>query len=1286
MVKQSTTIKRSAFFRVKLIAGILFLLLLAAGATVYYLATYRLKNSIRYAVDKASEGRYAFDANTVKLSLWDKTFSLTQATLQCRDTTHVNAHYDVSVKEIYFSISSIRDLLFNKKIMIDSLLVLEPDIKVYMHSGKLQEKKKSAFHTSEIIKYLQTALKKFNAHSLTVQDAAFTYSMYGNNQPFHADHINIHFENFCEIQESDDHILASDNVTFSLGRQDWILPGGGREIHFKGLSFNGRGQHFELDSFSFYRKATAEACEMQVKANKFFFNSRHLPAIYMRNELLIDSLVCVDPEIILSAPGKKQFKKRDSLAIKNDLFKRINIKYIDIQNGTVVLKDKNGRNENAATHRSNLNVYNLTLNPGQEKPFSADSINADLSKLRFLSPDSLFQLEIDKFSFRQNTVIFRNVDFSPTAYKGADKGIHFSAPLLLVKNINIEDLMRKRITATEAELVRPVISFVNSRRKRKAPAKAPVAGTNKMDLVYKSLNGLSELVNVERFKMIDGEARFSMNGGQPLDVSVSKLNALILLNQLFVSDSLIDVKHAMPDVRFASADIKTPKMKIELDSYRFDGTLRHNWGNGLSIITSDGMRLKGKGIYWEVFDWDIFEETGDIQIDLLSIDQLDMQSAGSKKEAGSAVPAKELPVIRIGELKAGKVDFTGKGASDIHLSAKNFYADSIRSVRHFFTWNTAFANIYDVTFKNNGTNANIKEIAFNNQKETVLNDILYESDNAKGHTSIRVPSIQLETRLHSTEAGHIILPSIKVNQPAIEIVSHKYVTNSKNKNTVKTAPVFTIDNIDIHQGTLSYTSYSKKDTLQATASASFSAKGITWQSSGYPLLQFDGIQAGLTDIRFTRKQLSIELPSASFTLRNGKAGSQKGEPIYISTAIDIAWQQAAINYAKDSTELRVKNLSGSFREPLLSISKTKKILWRSLVHKTTVGEASVLYQNKNIKAAAENYSWNPGTNRMMISRFSVIPVKSRDLAFSTAPWQGDYMIIKGDRLILSGISVVHKPGDTLIWVQNIIAGNIDLNTSRDKHMPFHHGIEKPMPTKLIAGIRMPVRVDTVSIQHSNITYNERSVATGKWSTVPLKDINGYLLNITNRPALNDSLQVFATTRLLDNHIRHFSYVESYKDSLSYFRAQSNLAPTQLPGFSSVSMPMAAVSITKGLADTMYAYWEGNKYAAFGSMNFFYRDLKIKVHNKNDKKKSGLKESFETFLVNLILPDTKKRPSAIFVERDSEKFIFNYWVKAHTRGLLSTVGVKGNNKYRKSYLQKQDQYSLPRKTMEELKRP
>jgi hypothetical protein len=228
-------------------------------------------------------------------------------------------------------------------------------------------------------------------------------------------------------------------------------------------------------------------------------------------------------------------------------------------------------------------------------------------------------------------------------------------------------------------------------------------------------------------------------------------------------------------------------------------------------------------------------------------------------------------------------------------------------------------------------------------------------------------------------------------------------------------------------------------------------------------------------------------------------------------------------------------------------------------------------------------------------------------------------------------------------------------------------------------------VDSLLLDRSSVVYNELSARTQKWSRIPFNDLHAAIVNVSNRENQRDTLKIIARAQLFNGTIRPFSYEESYGDSLSAFVVRSHLSPIDLTAFSQISIPMGNVSVISGHADTLYSYWAGNKYAATGTLDFFYSGLKIRVLDKEDIKKRTWLPVLKTWAANLILPDQRKRASAIFVERDREKFVFNYWVKALSSGALTTVGIKKNKDYRKKYLDTYKQYSLPAKGMDSWKK-
>ncbi|MGF6850302.1 hypothetical protein QFZ51_005537 [Chitinophaga sp. W3I9] len=316
---------------------VLLILRIAIGVLLYYLVEHKFVNIIQYIVSKESGNAYRFDADDIDFSLFKRNIVISGARLTGKDTVNVAAHFDVSIPRVYLSIQSWRALILHKKLLVDSLSVISPALIIHEHvaRGSRQE----GFQLSSLVQHLEQTLQYVNARIVHLQNGSLVYSKVNGPPPLRVDHFNFSILNFSKVTNSDNHILGSDDVDFSFDRQHWILPDGRNTISFRRLHFSGKKQIFELDSATIFSAATATKGEMSLQADKFYFNARHLPAIYMREELLIDTLVCIRP--VLKLPGKKVSTKDKKIALDslpNTLFKRMNFRYIEVKDGELLLR------------------------------------------------------------------------------------------------------------------------------------------------------------------------------------------------------------------------------------------------------------------------------------------------------------------------------------------------------------------------------------------------------------------------------------------------------------------------------------------------------------------------------------------------------------------------------------------------------------------------------------------------------------------------------------------------------------------------------------------------------------------------------------------------------------------------------------------------------------------------------------------------------------------------------------------------------------------------------------
>lgn len=1265
-------------------------ILLALFATVYYTAVYRFKDSLQFLVKKESGGKFLLHAGKADFSIFNKTITLKNISLRNADTLSEPQHIELSVPEIYFSFSSWKSLIFHKKLLIDSLAINAPRIFVHVHQDSPSEVKvKNDFRLDDFLDMLNKTSQYLNAHSLSINNLSFEYAKLNGPPPLKGNDINIMVKNFTKVDDNDKHVLASDSVGVSMGRQHWLLPDGIHEISFRKFDFSTGNQKAELDSFFLHQKATAARPGLVIRGDQFYFNSEHLPAIYQKSELNIDTLFCLNPSLVITGGGTRaEVKPTGNSKIPVSLtqmdiplFKKIAIQFINVIGGEFHYK-KNERDSinQSGAKKSNAEIYNLVIDEKNNQRLTTDSIKLHLKDIQFYSRDSLTKLKIAEFRMRGKDALFSNVTYMPSEYNHFHRGVTFKAPELVLKEIDLSELLKKRLKAQSARLVQPFVTVLYRDQYAGAhhQSSSKKSKAEKMTLFYRFLHHVNDLLDVALFEIADGKAGYTTRGEKPLQVILDKLNSSILLDKLFQSDSLVDIKHSIANLQWGSLQLIGKHMKINVSDYRLDGIDRKNWARGLAVSLDNGIKVNGKDIYWEVFDWDVFEKTKDIQINLLQIGSLAINTQDDKQtsfaESKATTPAKDLPVIRIGKVAVKNIDFNSHSpANKISFTGNNFEASNVGTMHHFFIWSNAKANLENILSVGSGHTVAIKNISLNTATETMVDQVRFENHNANGTTNLFLPSVKLKAHIQSTDLSSASISSIASEDGTVEIFTTKGQQKAKSKPLH--LPVLSLDNLNLKNLAVNFKSVDKNDTLRVKTKISLDAKSVktvggSEQAATYKTI---GLQTGA--IHLSGKHLLLDIPSVSVQLTDGKLNDIKNE-WSLASNVNLHTEGASIYFQKDSNSLKADNVSISFNDKAFQFRKNEKLRPEKLISQVSSSGERILYKGKKMSISAGSYSLSRNAARFSIQDFAVIPNLNREEHFAKAQWQGDYIVTKGKALEVQHFKINKNKKDVELIIQKIVADGVSLDVSRDKSLPLRHGIEKQMPTRLIAKISIPLKIDSLMLRNSRVDYNEFSVATKKWSSIPLTNLNAGIYNITNHFKHSDSLRAAASLDIFSNKIRGFYYSESYHDSLSGFSAGFSMSPVDLREFSRFSKPLAAVSITRGQADTVFSNWKGNKYAAYGKMNFHYRDLKIKVYNKKDTSRSGLIPAVETFAANLILPDKRRKPSLIYVERDRERSVFSYWIKSQLSGILSTVGIKKDRKYRKQYEENAELFSLP----------
>ncbi len=104
----------------------------------------------------------------------------------------------------------------------------------------------------------------------------------------------------------------------------------------------------------------------------------------------------------------------------------------------------------------------------------------------------------------------------------------------------------------------------------------------------------------------------------------------------------------------------------------------------------NGAQLRADNIYWEVFDWDVFQQTHAIQVDYFRAGSITLNLPGKNKKEEQHNPRHPLPVIRVAKLEADQFTFfqTAPGGN-VQARGGGLLIGQLHTREHFFAWKDA---------------------------------------------------------------------------------------------------------------------------------------------------------------------------------------------------------------------------------------------------------------------------------------------------------------------------------------------------------------------------------------------------------------------------------------------------------------------------------------------------------------------------------------------------------------------------------------------------------------------
>ncbi len=1239
------------------------LVVLLLGAS-WYLITYRFREALRYIVDVESNGTYVLQSQSAKFSFRDKTVTINDAHLLPVDSSSHEVHYDVRIPAVFFSIKSWSQILFESKVTVDSFSIDFPEISVYDRSSDKPQKKKITVHASDVFDKLHEVKSHLSVRSFTLNNAAFSFATERQPGKFHSNRINFSVKNFAE-SDSSQRFLTSEHVLLDIADQDWRFPDNRNRVQFKQLLLSGEEKMFRIDSCVFSGTDRYDR-PFSIRLGSIRFSSDNLSALYDRGELVIDSLLLSKPEITIPTTEKSHHKARGdqghviSDAIR-EMFSAIQIKYIHVDSGMLFLASESGL-QPVSSNRTDVKIYNLEV-PPNAGPLRTDSIILSQRKIALITKDQLFSLNIERFLLKDNSLFLSDVRFEPTPKNTALRLFSFRAPRVNLKNIDLEALMEKKINADIAELVAPEIDLID--RSNDQPLALSGKQPEKRDF-FSTLRALNELIDVDSFQIRDGRALYRLPGDAAAYLQLDDIDLYVRLNEFAESENIAAIEKSVSYFSTQKLTLTAPDLSVELEGLRLTGKQRKTQVASfrLNSVSGNQVGITGKGLEWMRVDWDGLMKKK-LNLHTLHLRAVDVQISTGEQEKDSAAKFSAAFPLSVRRLTVDSISFDQRLATAIRFRAAQLQLDNIRNSDSSLHWDKAAAVVDSFTLNNGATHLFARQTLLNTAAATEIKNLAFTRHNRELELQATVPLVTVSLPLQTVRPREWYARFLALESP---VVSYRRMDTARSDTGESALPDIRIDSLAIAGALLKYGDDRKQ--LTAALRLGLEAFGIsaTARQLHLPLADMD-----IRAFKAMDENRLVELPLLVSRIRNMQWQLQEAKTF--TGLFSGRWSGGMLNWLTDSAKFNSRDIEGEIREPGLSVGGGA-VAADDLLEKLSLQMGASAYEGKKTGLYTEYIHWKPEARELAAGPFRIKPLMDEKAFVQASNWQSEYVMVSGKSLVVDGLTYgVVAP--KAVAGKTMALEDVLITTFRDKTLPMPPDLVKPMLGEMLNKIKVPVSLDSMQLTNASVVVDVLSAFTGKRASVPIDQLNAVVTGVKNFGNEGDSVTVAGSLRLYNTVAHRIVYKEAYNDSLYGFSMRLNASPMVLQELGDITWPFANVKIESGAADTLYAQWKGNKYAAVGKMHFYYDGLKVKLVKGTDSTRSGLFRRLASLFANdVLIRGSNQKPSYIFYIRDARKSVFNYWVKSLLSGALSSSVIFQEKKLQKKYNKHRESMRLP----------
>lgn len=419
------------------------------------------------------------------------------------------------------------------------------------------------------------------------------------------------------------------------------------------------------------------------------------------------------------------------------------------------------------------------------------------------------------------------------------------------------------------------------------------------------------------------------------------------------------------------------------------------------------------------------------------------------------------------------------------------------------------------------------------------------------------------------------------------------------------------------------------------------------------------VQFAINDFKFVDKKLNLDIKDVLIDGINGKITAGKAIPKKktVVTGIQFPIVVRKISVKNSNITYESKDQPLTFNDLNATVSQLE-LVENNAKNGMAVKVKDYALTTKNFVYKTEFYKMNVGAlalnkDKIEINQFAMIPLVSRAQFIRMIPVERDLYDIKVNTISAQGNWDLFSE-NKFINATNVTVNSANANIFRSK-IPVDDPKEKPLYSKLLRSIKIPVYIGNLNLKNSVLEYEEdtpQSDGPGKLTfanfNMNVKNLNsGKMKGKPTQVAIKIDCDFMKTSPLSVN------WGFNVADLGDRFSISGRLANIPARALNSFIVPYLSVSATGTIQEMVFDF-KGNPKGIGGAFNLKHKDLKISILDKKSKQKKG----FLSAVANVFIKtDSDKLPESVIVEgveRDPTKSFFNMFWKGVEDGLKKTL--------------------------------